>query len=310
MGKRAIVLLSFGGPKNEKEVRRFLFNLFFDKHIIHLPLILRLPVAILLSSLRLPEAKKHYTLIKGSPIIDNVNKQSKLLRQRIKDDVFMCMRYSSPRAKEVVKKIKEKDIKNVILFPLYPHYSKTTVGSSVDDFLHQIKKQKFNTNIRVVSHWYKEKNFINIIKNLIYKEWEKMPDDLKAYSTIIFSAHSLPQKIIKNGDPYLQELKDCVNLIMKNMPLDHILSFQSKATPVKWLEPSTEKVIKQSVNRGKKAIIIVPISFVSEHIETLFEIDIMYKDLAYKQGVKYFSRIKTDFTCSEFIDFMEEMIND
>jgi ferrochelatase len=220
------------------------------------------------------------------------------------------MRYSSPRAREVIKEIKEKDIKNVILFPLYPHYSKTTVGSSVDDFLHQIKKQNFNTNIRVISHWYKEKNFINIIKNLIYEEWEKIPDDLKAYSTIIFSAHSLPQKIIKNGDPYLQELKDCVNLIMKNIPLDHILSFQSKATPVKWLKPSTEEVIKQSVNRGKKAIIIVPISFVSEHIETLFEIDIMYKDLTCEQGVEYFSRTPTDFTGSEFIDFMEEIIND
>ncbi|MCK4278898.1 MAG: ferrochelatase [Desulfurellaceae bacterium] len=310
MGKRAIVLLSFGGPKNEKETRKFLFNLFFDRHIIHFPSILRLPAAIFLSSLRFSEAKKHYALIGGSPLIDNVEKQANLLRQRIKDDVFMCMRYSKPRAKEVVKKIKEKDIKNVILFPLYPHYSKTTVGSSIDDFLHQIKKQNFNTNIRVISHWYKEKNFINIIKNLIYEEWEKIPDDLKAYSIIIFSAHSLPQKIIKNGDPYLQELKDCVNLIMKNMPLDHVLSFQSKATPVKWLEPSTEEVIKQSVNIGKKAIIIVPISFVSEHIETLFEIDIMYRDLAWGQGVKYFSRIPTDFTCSEFIDFMEEMIND
>lgn len=310
MEKRAIVLLSFGGPKNKKEIRNFLFNLFLDRNIISYPSILRLPAAIFLSSLRLREAKKHYALIEGSPLIDNVEKQANLLRQRIKDDVFMCMRYSGPRAKEVVEKIKEKNIKNVILFPLYPHHSKTTVGSSIDDFLHQIKKQNFNTNIRVISHWYKEKKFINIIKNLIYEEWEKIPDDLKGYSTIIFSAHSLPQKIIKNGDPYLQELKDCVHLIMKNMPLDHILSFQSKATPVKWLEPSTEEVIKQSVNRGKKAIIIVPVSFVSEHIETLFEIDIMYKDLACRQGVEYFSRTTTDFTCLKFIDFMEEMIND
>ncbi len=310
MEKRAIVLLSSGSPKNKKEIRKFLFNLFFDRHITPLPLMLRLPVAIFLSSMRLPEARKHYALIKGSPLIENVKKQADLLRQRIKDDVFICMRYSRPRAKEVVKEIKEKDIKNVVLFPLYPHYSKTTVGSSVDDFLYQVKKQNLNTNIRVISHWHKEKRFINIVKNLIYEEWGKMPDDLKAHSIIIFSAHSLPQKIVENGDPYLEELKDCVNLIMKDTALDYTLSFQSKVTPVKWLEPSTEKVIKQSIKKGKKAIIIVPISFVSEHIETLFEIDIMYRDLARREGARYFSRTKTDYICPEFIDFMKEMIND
>ncbi|XVN41104.1 MAG: ferrochelatase [Rickettsia endosymbiont of Argas persicus] len=299
--KIAIVLFNLGGPDSLKSVKSFLFNLFYDKAIINLPNPFRYIIAKIISTTREKKSQKIYSLIGGkSPLLEETEKQKLDLTEKLKQVteenfiIFINMRYASPQTKEILEQIKEYDPAEVILLPLYPQFSTTTTGSSVKEFL-----SNFNLNIpiKVVCCYPTEENFIKAHTSLIKKEI------LDKNFRILFSAHGLPQKIIDAGDPYSFQIEETVKAVVKELNiknLDYKITYQSRVGPVEWLKPNTEDEI-EIAGKLNKNIIIVPIAFVSEHVETLVELDIEYKLIADKYKIQYI-RIPTLSVNENFIN--------
>ena len=294
--KKAVILFNLGGPDKLENVEPFLFNLFYDPAILNLPKFIRYPLAKLISNRRAPIAKKIYEELGGaSPILKLTIEQSNSLENKLnKEDkkneykCFIVMRCWHPRAENVINEVKNFNPEEVILLPLYPQYSAATSGSSIKEWHDVCKKNNYKIKTSTICCYPTETSFINAHIDEIHKRTK----DLKNYK-IIFSAHGLPEKNIKNGDPYQWQVEQSVNQIVKKMNiknLDWILSYQSRVGPLKWIGPSTEDVIVENSKIGKK-IVLVPIAFVSEHSETLVELDIEYKELADKNGCVEYIRI-------------------
>lgn len=292
--KTAIILFNLGGPDKLDSVKPFLFNLFFDKYIINLPSFFRYFIAWIISFRRESFAKEIYKNIGGrSPIVPETQKQIDALRANLKSrigpefEIFMCMRHWHPMSPEVVKKIAEYAPSEIILLPLYPQFSTTTSGSSIEDFSKELKKQKIDALCKVICCYPREESFLRAHSELIAQSIEKTKD--KNNYRILFSAHGLPEKIIKSGDPYQWQVEASVNAILEKLDLENLdykITYQSKVGPLKWIGPDTEEEIKLAV-KEKKELIIVPIAFVSEHVETLVELDIEYKEIADQGGINY-----------------------
>jgi protoporphyrin/coproporphyrin ferrochelatase len=311
--KKAIILFNLGGPDKLENVEPFLFNLFYDPAILNLPIFLRYPLAKLISNRRAPVAKKIYQELGGSsPILKLTKDQSRALEVKLNsnDDLseykcFVVMRCWHPRAKDVIKDVKNFDPDEVILMPLYPQYSAATSGSSIKEWKDICKKNNFKTKTSTICCYPTDTNFISAHKNEIIKKI----NNLVNYK-LIFSAHGLPEKNIKKGDPYQWQVEKSVDEIVKALNidgLDWILSYQSRVGPLKWISPSTEDVIIENSKLGKH-IVLVPIAFVSEHSETLVELDIEYKELADKNGCKNYTRVPALGTNKDFIKAMAELI--
>ena len=308
MKKRiAIVLFNLGGPKDLESVKPFLFNLFYDKAIINLPNPLRYIIARIISITRERKSQKIYSLIGGKSSLLQETEEQKLaltekLKQLIKEDfaIFINMRYSAPFAKEVIGQIKKYNPSEIILLPLYPQFSSTTTGSSVKNFLQNLD---VDIPIKTICCYPLEEDFIKTHVSLIK---EKLYD--KNFR-ILFSAHGLPEKIIKAGDPYSFQIKETVKAIVKELnikDLDYKITYQSRIGPMEWLKPNTEDEIELA-GKLKKDIIIVPISFVSEHVETLVELNIEYKLIADKYKIQY-TRIPTLGTNKIFINSLTNIL--
>lgn len=314
MSKKAIVLFNLGGPKNLREIKPFLFNLFYDRAIINLMNPFRYLLAKFISAKREDKAQGIYSKIGGgSPILEQTEKQAAKIEAKInklsKDSeykVLVAMRYSKPGSKEAVEQILKKGYGEIILLPLYPHFSTTTTQSSIDEFLGLVPKF-YTGKIKAVCCYYKENSFVVAHKRLIAEALEKVNNK---NIRILFSAHSLPEKIIKGGDPYQWQIEQTCMSIMQDRrfnSLEYAVCYQSKVGSLKWLEPSTESEIVRAAKQ-KLPVLVVPISFVSEHSETLVELDIDYKDLAQKHGLAEFYRVPTLQVKDEFIDGLAELI--
>jgi ferrochelatase len=312
MKKIAIILLNLGGPSSLKEVRTFLFNLFYDKAIIRLPNPFRWLVAQIISRLRESTAKDIYRQMGGSsPILEETISQKKALEIKLNSRdirVFIAMRYSKPFSSDAVEKIKEFSPDQIILLPLYPQFSTTTTESSIEDAKREIRKAGLDIPVKAVGCYPMKAGFIKAHIGNIKEALKKVKS--KNYR-ILFSAHSLPEKIIKDGDPYQWQIDQTVKEVVKGLKikdLDYKVTYQSKVTPVKWLEPFTEEEIKIAC-KEKDAIIIVPIAFVSEHSETLVELDIEYREIADKKGIEY-HRIPSLGTNKLYIQALADIVKD
>lgn len=312
MKKTAVILLNLGGPSSLKEVRSFLFNLFYDKAIIRLPNPFRWLVAQLISRLRENTAKDIYKQMGGSsPILAETISQKIALEARLNSKyirVFIAMRYSKPFSYDSIEKVKEFSPDQIILLPLYPQFSTTTTESSIEDAKREINKAGLDIPIKAVGCYPINNSFIRAHITNIKDTLKKVKSE---NYRILFSAHSLPEKIIKDGDPYQWQIEQTVKQVVKGLKikdLDYKITYQSKVTPVKWLEPFTEKEIKIACDE-KKAIIIVPIAFVSEHSETLVELDIEYKEIADTKGVEY-HRVPSLGTNPLYIEALFNIIKD
>ena len=310
--KIAVVLLNLGGPDRPESVKRFLFNLFNDPLIIRLPGFLRTPLAWLISTRRNKEAQAIYSEIGGkSPILEITTAQAEALSTKLAahgmdNQVFVSMRYWHPMTDEVVQKVKAYNPDHVFLLPLYPQYSTTTSKSSLDVWLKESKKQNLKVPTKYACCYPTNKKLIEAHSQLIQKQILEVKNKK---IRILFSAHSLPVSIIKSGDPYQWQVQQTVLSIMNgiNGAEDHVLCYQSKVTPVKWLEPSTPDEIKKAV-QDDVAIIIVPIAFVSDHSETLVELDIEYKNLAEEMGSKDYYRIEALNINEMFIEGLKDLV--
>jgi len=293
--KTAVILFNLGGPENLSSVKNFLFNLFYDPAIIRLPNPFRWLLAKFISKSREKLAKEIYTLIGGgSPILAITKKQANLLEEKLNSQrqgefkVFVSMRYAAPRASEVIAKIEEFSPNKITCLPLYPQYSTTTTKSSFDEFIELLKESSLNkVELQLINNYHQDKAFIKAHVELIKETILKT----KGKFRILFSAHGLPEYIIKNGDPYQKQIEETVKLIMKELDqLDYVICYQSKVGRLKWLEPSTEAEIIRAAE-DDLSVIIVPIAFVSDHSETLVELDIEYKKLYQEKSKNAYLRV-------------------
>jgi len=311
--KKAIILFNLGGPDKIENVEPFLFNLFNDPAILNLPTLLRYPLAKLISNRRAPVAKKIYEELGGSsPILRLTKEQSNVLENKLNQtqtqDEYKCfivMRCWHPRAKNVIKDVQLFKPDEIVLMPLYPQYSAATSGSSIKEWKDVCKKNNYNIKTSTICCYPTDQNFINAHTKEIIKKIK----DLKNFK-LIFSAHGLPEKNIKKGDPYQWQVQQSVKKIVENLNyenLDWILSYQSRVGPLKWIGPSTEDIIIENSKIGKH-IVLVPIAFVSEHSETLVELDIEYKEIADSNGCKNYTRVPALGINEDFIKAMSELI--
>ena len=311
--KKAIILFNLGGPDKIENVEPFLFNLFNDPAILNLPTFLRYPLAKLITNRRAPVAKKIYAELGGSsPILKLTKEQSEALEMKLnqtqKEDEYKCfiiMRCWNPRAKDVIKDVQLYSPDEIILMPLYPQYSAATSGSSIKEWKDVCKKNNYRVKTSTICCYPTDQNFINAHTKEIIKKIK----DLKNFK-LIFSAHGLPEKNIKKGDPYQWQVEQSVKKIVESLNdenLDWILSYQSRVGPLKWIGPSTENIIIENSKIGKH-IVLVPIAFVSEHSETLVELDIEYKEIADANGCKNYTRVPALGINEDFIRAISELI--
>ena len=311
--KKAVILFNLGGPDKLENVQPFLFNLFNDPAILNLPSVIRFPLAKLIANRRAPTAKKIYEELGGSsPILQLTKKQASALEFELnqknnlsKYKCFVVMRCWHPRAENVIKEVINFNPEEVILMPLYPQYSAATSGSSIREWNEICKKNNFKVKTSVICCYPTDQNFVQAHKDEIMKKIT----NLNKFK-LIFSAHGLPEKNIKKGDPYQWQVEQSVEKIVNSLnikDLDWILSYQSRVGPLKWIGPSTEDIIVENSKLGKH-IVLVPIAFVSEHSETLVELDIEYKELAVKNGCKNYSRVPALGTNENYIKAMSNLI--
>ena len=314
--KIAIVLFNLGGPDQLSSVKPFLFNLFNDPAIIGAPKLIRYFLAKFISTKREKTAQEIYSFMGGkSPILEETLSQAtklqiKLNKEKEEYKVFVSMRYWKPFVEETIKNVIAWQPTEVILLPLYPQFSTTTSGSSFLSWKEAAKKNKYKVKTKIVCCYPEDENFILAHTKNIQNTLNKIKTNKKQKTKLLFSAHGLPEKIIKKGDPYQNQIEKTVNKILKNMnnkEFSHTICYQSKVGPLKWIGPSTEdEIIKSS--KDKDTIVLIPIAFVSEHSETLVELDIEYKEVAILNGCENYYRVPALGISKDFINGLYKLI--
>ena len=294
MAKTAVILLQMGGPDSLEAVKPFLLNLFTDREIIKIgPAWLQPLIARLIVRRRTPTVVEKYREIGGrSPIRELTQAQAAALSQELEMPCSVGMRYWHPFTAESLLQLRQAGINKLVALSLYPHYSRATSGSSFNDLTRQLADLDGDLEVLRIPHFYDHPLYIQALSEKIEAGLDSFPD--RSQVQLLFSAHSLPQSFIDEGDPYLTHIQTTVQLVMEQFGnISHHLAFQSRAGPVKWLEPSTDDKLKELAEGGCKNLLVVPLSFVSDHIETLHEIDIEYAAEAAKLGISTFRRIES-----------------
>lgn len=286
--KTGVILLNMGGPEKSEDVAPFLYNLFSDRDIIRLgPRVLQKPLAWYIARKRAPKSRKTYAKIGGgSPLIRITGQQAEALQRALAGSgefiVVSAMRYWRPTAEEALQSLAEQNVKSIIALPLYPHYSCATSGSSLADLRRAAKNSAQDFQITEIHGWPDNPLYVKCLsENIIKGLAEFTSNDVE----IVYSAHSLPTSFIDEGDPYLEQLEITIAEIEKITGIKGKLCFQSRSGPVEWLSPSTPEMIERLAGEGCRNILMVPISFVSDHIETLYEINMLYRDMARDIGI-------------------------
>ena len=309
--KTALLLLQMGGPDSIAAVEPFLLNLFRDRDIIKIgPAFLQPFIARRIVKKRAPKVEGYYQQIGGkSPIRELTDAQGQGVQQLLGEQYrsFVAMRYSRPSTIDALAEIKREGINRIVALSLYPHYSRATTGSSMNELRRVLKESGCKFDILTVDRFFDHPLYIKALAEKVTQGLATFPEPGDA--EIVFSAHSLPQSFIDEGDPYLSHIQETVRLVMERVgEASHQLCFQSKASPVKWLEPSTEATIQRLAGAGRKNLLMVPLSFVSDHIETLYEIDIQYAEEAKALGIERFVRSESLNSSPLFLECLADLV--
>lgn len=305
--KIAVILFNLGGPDSLEAVQPFLRNLFSDPAIIGLPAWLRLPLARFIAARRTPKALGIYEQIGGgSPILGQTEAQARALEEALGTEHewrgYVCMRYWHPMTERVVQSVKRFAPDRIVLLPLYPQYSTTTTASS---FAAWKKAVTFKVPTVEIENYPTEPGFIRASIEMVKQglaEVSGMP------VRVLFSAHGLPEKVIKSGDPYQRQVEETAAAIAQHLDgVDWAVCYQSRVGPLKWIGPSTDAEIRRAA-ADRKSIVLYPLSFVSEHSETLVELDIEYRHLAEQAGVPKYVRVPAVGTHPQFIHGLANLI--
>ena len=307
-GKTAVVLFNLGAPDSLAAVEPFLRNLFRDPAIIGVPNPMRSALAWLIARRRRETAQKIYAEMGGSsPLLANTQAQADALEAALAARAgettwrcFIAMRYWMPRAAETAAAVRDFGPDRVVLLPLYPQFSTTTSGSSFDDWARAAAAAGISAPTVGVCCYPQESGFIDDIATAVKAALAKAPGDAR----VLFSAHGLPEKIVAGGDPYQWQVEQTVARVVAALGIDDLdwqVCYQSRVGPLTWIGPATDDEIVRAGADGK-AVVMVPVAFVSEHSETLVELDIEYKQLADENGVPAYVRVATVATGAAFID--------
>jgi ferrochelatase len=288
-----VVLFQLGGPDTPQAIEPFLFNLFCDPDIIDFPFarIGRKPLAKLISRTRAKKVQHHYEAIGGaSPIRRFTERQAHALQQRLRDDgldahCFVAMRYWHPFTAEAIEQLRAANCDEVVLLPLYPQYSSTTTGSSLNEFRRLFRD---DVPVQAIETFHRHSLYLDAVVERVDEALARFPES--ASPEIVFSAHSVPVSVIEKGDPYQRQIEETVELVMQRgrWPYRHRLCYQSKVGASKWLQPSLHRTLRDLEAERAREVCVVPIAFVSDHVETLGEIDHEAREEAKEFGVQQF----------------------
>ncbi len=317
--KTAVVLFNLGGPDSLDAIEPFLYNLFSDPDIINFPLsfLVRKRLARYISSKRAPKVQVQYERIGGkSPILELSTKQANLLEVRLNKSmnakVFLAMRYWKPFTADTIAEVEKYDPSKIIFLPLYPHYSIATTASSMNEWKKQVASNEKVKNIPsfLVEKYPTNDLYIQSFIERINAGLAKFPAERKENVTVLFSAHGTPVKLVKIGDPYSYQIKETVETIKDTMKMKqpNRLCFQSKVGPQKWLTPSTPATILEVSKLGVKDLLMVPVAFTSDHLETLFELNVEYRHLAKENGIENFEVTEGLNDSPTFISALEQLV--
>ena len=317
MGRLAVVLFNLGGPDSLKTVEPFLFNLFNDPAIIGGARPFRWAMAKFISRRRAKVAREIYRKLGGkSPLLDETRAQAEALQRRLTDQadpvrVFIAMRYWHPMSGDVAREVKTFQPDEIVLLPLYPQFSTTTTGSSLTEWRRAALAAGLDRPTRAVCCYPKEPGFIQGQARLIAAAMEKAEvPNRPGRPRVLFSAHGLPKKIVARGDPYQWQVEQTAGAVVEalRMPdLDWAVCYQSRVGPLEWIGPSIDDELSRAGKDGVP-VIVVPIAFVSEHSETLVELDMEYRDMAHELNVPAYGRVPALGCQEDFIDGLGRLV--
>lgn len=318
----AVVLFNLGGPDSRESIKPFLFNFFMDPNIIRAPKFVRWLLAkyIAFSRSRRQAGDSYARLGNKSPLLENTRAQASALALRLNNDstikysVHVCMRYWHPMADEVAAKVKDENPDQIILLPLYPQFSTTTTWSSFGEWQKAVKAYDIDRPTSLVCCYPSQSGFIRASVELIRAQYDAMREECAAGGMnaprVLFSAHGLPEDVITDGDPYQWQCEKTAALIADAMgvpDLDWQICYQSRVGPKKWIGPSTEEALEKAA-ADQVPVLVYPHAFVSEHVETLVEIEEEYREMAEHMGVPAFARVPTVSVHKAFIEGLAEVV--
>jgi len=312
----AVVLFNLGGPDRPEAVQPFLFNLFNDPAIIGAPAPIRWFLAKLISNRRAPVARDIYTQIGGkSPLRELTEAQASALNDALEQRgfnsrVFVCMRYWDPRSDEAARDVAAFAPNSIVLLPLYPQFSTTTTGSSLVDWKHAAMAEGISAETHTVCCYPQQDGWVAAQADLVSEGVLKA----KAFGTprVLFSGHGLPKKVVDRGDPYQWQVEQTVAAIVDtvgNTITDHVVCYQSRVGPLEWIGPSTEDELQRAATDGVP-VVVVPVAFVSEHSETLVELDVEYREQAERLGVPGYVRVPAVATVPTVIQGLADTVEE
>jgi protoporphyrin/coproporphyrin ferrochelatase len=313
--KVAVVLFNLGGPDRPEAIWPFLLNLFNDPAILRVPFFLRPLLAWRIAGARLKPARASYAILNGrSPLLELTQQQAAALEAELSEvevRCFVAMRYWHPLSDAAAMAVRAWRPDEVVLLPLYPQFSSATTGSSLTAWREASARAGLVAETKVVCCYPTDAAYIAATAGLLRQAWQKARAALEPGIAlrILFSAHGLPQPIIDAGDPYQWQVEQTVAGVVQSFgqPCDWTICYQSRATPQRWIEPSTEHEIERAA-RDKVAILVVPIAFVSEHSETLVELDVDYRNLADRLGIRGYFRMPTQNSDAGFIAALADLV--
>jgi len=320
--KLAVVLFNLGGPDCPEAIKPFLLNLFRDPAILRVPFFIRPLLARIIAGARVKPATENYAILGGkSPLLDLTRDQARALEQALAGPelevrCFIAMRYWHPFSLETAAEVRDWGADEVFLLPLYPHFSTTTTGSSLAAWRDAAIKIGLARPVTTLCCWFNDHAYVAATAAIVRRSLEEARQTATAPLRILFSAHGLPEIIVEKGDPYQFQIESTVKSVVDVMQtegppdekLDWQVCYQSRATPQKWLDPSTESAVEQAAKDGC-AVLVVPIAFVSEHSETLVELDVEYRELAEKMGVPGYYRAPAQNDDPGFIAALARAVN-
>ena len=307
-----VCLLYMGGPERLEEVQPFLKALFSDRDLIQLPggALLQRAFARLIAARRAPRVKQRYARIGGgSPLVATTRQQARLLQARLASTgdfrVEVAMRYSEPRAERAVASLAEQGVRRCVALPLYPHYSSATTGSSHKDLRRALAASGASIRLLEIDDFHDNDRYLDALAARVNEGLEGLGGEV----TVLFSAHSLPRRLVQRGDPYQRQVEATVAGIVERLELKRWrLGYQSRSGPVRWLDPDTLQLIDELARGGERRLLVVPVSFVSDHIETLHEIDVEMRHYAAQRGIETFARAPSLNDDDAFIEALQQLV--
>ncbi len=317
--KIAILLANMGGPDSLEAVEPYLVEIFSDPDIIDIPLpkFLRNPLVHWLAKKRAPKSRQIYEKLGGkTPLLQITEQQAVALQQALNSDsenqyqVFPAMRYWHPFMEEVWQKIVKQDFDQILVLSMYPFYSSTTSGSIFNELQRLLKKYNTSpTRVQFIDRFGSHPLFVQSMVEILKENLEQKESNEPQH--VLFSAHSIPMKRINQGDPYFEEVKQAVDALRLHFSEEQVkfyLSFQSKIGPVEWLSPSTEDKIEELALQGIKRLLVFPLGFVADNSETVYEIGMLYRDLAQEKGIEEYRRIEALNVRPSFIEALKQIV--